>query len=256
MKAILVDDEPRGLENLRILLADFCPEVNVLATCTDAREGIILIREHRPDLVFLDIEMPHADGFLVLEAIRSVVGHVIFTTAHEQYAIQAIRAAAFDYLLKPVDPDELMRAINRVCINPEPGEIVAEPAERVTENRLKRLEQLLSKPKVNRLAIQSVEGYVMVDYDEIVRLEAESNYTHIYCVKKKYTAARLLRNFEEQLEESGFIRVHSSHIVNIKHILHYQRGDGGYVVMSDHSQVEVSRSRKKELLRTLLGEDE
>lgn len=247
MKAILVDDEPRSNENLHILLEDYCPQVEVIAQYTDPRESISKINALKPDVVFLDVEMPHANGFAVLTAVRSSVRQVIFTTAHDKYAIQALREHAFDFLLKPVAPEELVRAIDRL------KSIGTSDVLQQSLERIEKLQQQFKKQLSNQLAIQTAEGYIIVHYSEIIRLEAESNYTHIHCLKKKYTVAKLLGHYEEQLN-SNFIRIHSSHLVNLHHIKTYQRGDGGYVVMSDGTTVEVSRSRKKELMRVLLGE--
>jgi two-component system LytT family response regulator len=248
MKAILIDDEPRSTENLRILLEDYCPQVNVIEQCNDARESIAKINALKPDVVFLDVEMPHLNGFALLHAVRASIRHVIFITAHGKYAIQALRENALDFLLKPVDPEELVRAVDRIKASDKSDHLLQ------SLERIEKLEQQFRKHLSTHLAVQTSEGYVLVNYSEIIRLEAESNYTHVYCLKKKYTVAKLLGNFEEQLV-NGFIRIHSSHLVNLQHIKTYQRGDGGYVVMSDGTPVEVSRSRKKELMRVLLGEE-
>lgn len=241
IRAVIVDNEPAGANVLRILLQDFCPSVEVVEVCHDARKSIGIIQQLQPQVVFLDVEMPHADGFQVLELVRDKVGHVIFTTAHSHYAIQAVRAAALDYLVKPIDPDELIRAVARIPA-PAAAPVVA-PA----------LAAPVARP-LARLAIQGVDGYLMVDYDDIIRLEADSNYTQIHCTQKRHVVARLLSSFEAQLEPMGFIRVHNTHIVNLKHVLHYQRGDGGFVQLTGDVQVEVSRSRKKALIKALLGE--
>lgn len=248
MKAILIDDEPRSNENMRILIEDHCPGVEVIAQCTDARTSIEKVNVLKPDILFLDVEMPHANGFEVLNAVRSSIRQVIFTTAHDKYAIRALREHALDFLLKPVDPEELVRAIERLKYTASPDLLMQ------SLDRIEKLEQQFRKHHSSHVAIQTSEGYIMMNHTEVIRMEAESNYTHIYCTKKKYTVAKLLGYFEEQLP-SGFIRVHSSHLVNLQHIKTYQRGDGGYVVMSDGSAVEVSRSRKKELMRILLGEE-
>lgn len=248
MKAILVDDEPRSNENLRILIEDHCPGLKVIAQCTDAKESIHRIHELKPDILFLDVEMPHANGFTVLNEVRSSIRQVIFTTAHGKYAIQALREQALDFLLKPVDPEELVRAIDRLKFTTSPDLLLQ------SLERIEKLEQQFRKHHSSHVAIQTAEGYILVNHADVIRMEAESNYTHVYCQKKKYTVAKLLGHFEEQLA-TGFIRVHSSHLVNLQHIKTYQRGDGGYVVMSDGTTVEVSRSRKKELMRVLLGEE-
>ncbi len=248
MKAIVVDDEPYSANGMRMLVEDYCPQLQLLEVCMDARKSIDTINTLKPDVLFLDVEMPHLNGFGILAAVRSSIGHVIFTTAHVQYAVQALREQALDYLLKPVDPEELVRAVGR--LNQAPSAHLLQSVDRI-----ERLEQQIFRHIERHVAIQTVEGYVLVDHAEIIRMHAESNYTHIYCQEKKYTVAKLLGNFEDQLTAAGFIRVHSSHLVNLRHIKTYQRGDGGYVVMSDGAAVEVSRSRKKELIRVLLGEE-
>ncbi len=248
MKAILVDDEPRSNQNLRILLEDHCPGIKVIAECTDARESIEKIHALKPDLLFLDVEMPHVNGFIILNQVRSSIRQVIFTTAHSKYAIKALREHALDFLLKPVDPEELTGAIERIKTSASPDLLLQ------SVERIEKLEHQIRKHTTSHVAIQTSEGYILVNHAEIIRLEAESNYTHVFCLKKKYTVAKLLGHYEEQLAP-GFIRVHSSHLVNLQHIKTYQRGDGGYVVMSDGAAVEVSRSRKKELMRVLLGEE-
>ncbi|CAN5894725.1 N/A [soil metagenome] len=247
MKAILVDNEPRSNENLRILLEDHCPAVTVIAQCTDAKDSIQKIRALKPDILFLGVEMPHANGFAVLNEVRSSIGQVIFTSAHGKYAIEALREQALDFLLKPVGSGDLVRAIERLKFTASQVLLLQ------SLGRIEKLEQQIRRHNSSHLAIQTAEGYILVDHGEIIRMEAESNYTHVYCQKKKYTVAKLLGFYADQLI-SGFIRVHSSHLVNLQHIKTYQRGDGGYVVMSDGVAVEVSRSRKRELLRVLLGE--
>jgi two-component system LytT family response regulator len=248
MKAILIDDEPRSTENLRILLEDYCPQFTEIEQCNDVRECPAKIERIKPDVVFLDVEMPHINGFSLLHSMRASIRHVIFTTAHGKYAIQALRENALDFLLKPVDPDELVHAVEKIN-SKDKSDLLMQSL-----GRIEKLEQQFRKHLSTHLAIQTSEGFIMVNHGEIIRMEAESNYTHVYCQKKKYTVSKLLGHFEEQLT-NGFIRVHSSHLVNLQHIKTYQRGDGGYVVMSDGVSVEVSRSRKKELMRVLLGEE-
>ncbi|CAN5906034.1 LytTR family DNA-binding domain-containing protein [soil metagenome] len=246
MKAIIIDDEYSSSESLHLLLKNYCPQVEVTAICNDARESISIIHTHRPDVIFLDVEMPHLDGFAVLKAAHSFIRQVIFTTAHGKYAIRALREQAHDYLVKPFDVEELLAAIERLAVHsfPDPQ-----------STRIEKLEMQLRKNSATHLALQTSEGFSMVKHEEIIRLEAESNYTYVYTSLKKYLITRQLGYYEEQLSEAGFIRVHSSHLVNITHIKNYRRGDGGYVVMSDGTNVEVSRSRKKDLLRVLLGEE-
>jgi two-component system LytT family response regulator len=247
MKTIIIDDEKRSADNLRMLVAENCPELEVIAICHDAKEGIEAVRKMKPVLLFLDIQMPFADGFSVVEAVKEVKPHVIFTTAFSEYAVKAFRVEACDYLLKPIDPAELRDAVKRIKSKAPDGDALLK--------RIEAIEQGL-RSKNLKLAIQGVEGYSLVDYTEVIRLEASSNYTHIFCKSgKKHTVAKLLKDFEEQLSGEGFFRTHSSHLVNLSHVVRYLRGDGGYLFMSDGVQIEVSRSKKKELLKVLLGEE-
>lgn len=247
MKTIIIDDEKRSADNLRILISENCPDVEIVSICHDAKDGINAIRKLKPDLVFLDIQMPFADGFSVVEAVKEVKPHIVFTTAFSEYAVKAFRVEACDYLLKPVDAQELRDAVERV--KTKSGE-----ADELSK-RIEAIEHSLRNRNL-KLAIQSVEGYSLVDYADVIRLEAASNYTHVFCRNgKKHTVARLLKDFEEQLCNDGFFRVHSSHLVNLSHVTKYVRGDGGYLFMSDGGQIEVSRSRKKDLMKVLLGEE-
>jgi two-component system LytT family response regulator len=252
MKAIIIDDEIHSAQLLKILIEQHCPEITSLDVYNNPLEAVEVVKRENPDLIFLDVEMAGMNGFEVKQAISGHFKVVIFITAHSQYAIKALRASALDYLLKPLEINELTEAVSRAIQQISKGN---DQGNKDVSDRLDRLEQAVLKSSVQRLAVQSTDGYNMIAYDDIIRLEAESNYTHVYTLQKKYTVARLLRNFEEQLIQAGFLRVHHSHLVNVKHIRHYQRGDGGYLIMSDKSQVEVSRSRKKEVLRILLGEE-
>jgi two-component system LytT family response regulator len=248
MKTIIIDDENRSSDNLRMLIEENCPFLEIMHISNDSRDGIDKVLELKPTLLFLDIEMPFADGFAVMKAVKEVNPRVIFTTAFSDYAVKAFRAEAVDYLLKPVDPEELRNAVEKVRKLPVSNlEVV---------KRLEALESHFVRQRPAKLAIQGVEGYSLLDYNEIVYLSAASNYTHVQCKNgKKHTVARVLKEFEEQLSGSGFFRVHSSFLVNLSHVVRYQRGDGGYLFMSDGTQIEVSRSRKKELMKVLLGEE-
>jgi len=246
MKAIIIDDEQLGADNLRILLEEHCPAIELCGICHDPDEGVKLVQAQRPELLFLDIEMPFTDGFSVLAKLTDWRPHVIFTTAYEQYAVQAFRVEAADYLLKPVDAAELKAAVDKVLRKSKENDPLIQRIELLTEK--------LGEWKQKKIAIHSVDGFRLVSCEDVIRLEASSNYTHIYCVGgKKHTVARLLKEYEEQLTPQGFMRIHSSHLVNLSHITQYLRGDGGYVVMSDGEQLEVSRRKKNDLLKVLTG---
>ncbi|HET9430774.1 MAG TPA: LytTR family DNA-binding domain-containing protein [Chitinophagaceae bacterium] len=243
IKAILVDDEMHGLDTLAIHLADYCPNVQVLEKCSSAKKALAAIEKLKPGLVFLDIEMPVMNGFELLEQFGEIPFSVIFTTSYDQYAIKAIRFSALDYLLKPVDPKELIVAVNKV----------ERQKHAPTNEQVKMLmDQLQHKEtKFNKVAIPTTEGFEMIPIDDIVRCEADDNYTHLFLKNKsKIISSRHLKEMEEQLKEfPSFIRVHHSYIVNLNEVVRYVRGEGGYLVMTDGSTVNVSRSRKESLLK-------
>ena len=243
IKAILVDDEKHGLETLSILLSEYCPDVQVLERCLSAKKALEAIARLEPDLVFLDIEMPIMNGFELLEQFVEISFAVIFTTSYDQYAIKAIRFSALDYLLKPVDPKELITAIEKVHKKKNPP----------TADQLQLLlEQLQHKENsFQRMAIPTTEGFELVATDDIIRCEANDNYTWLFLKNKSHLiASRSLKEIEEQLKEfPAFLRVHHSFLVNLNEVVKYVKGEGGYLVMTDGSTVNVSRSRKEALLK-------
>jgi two-component system LytT family response regulator len=243
-KAILIDDEVHCLDTLNILIADYCQEIQVLELCVSAKKGLAAIQKYFPDLVFLDIEMPQMNGFELLEQLNEIPFSVIFTTSYDQYAIKAIRFSALDYLLKPVDKDELQKAVKKAL----------DATEHPLPQQLEVLLQKLNHPKVavNKIAIPTIEGLQMVLVENIIRCEADRNYTNLFLKNKgKITASRNLKDLEEMLEDYSFVRVHHSHLVNLNEVEKYIRGEGGYLLMSDKSMVDVSRSRKEILLKKL-----
>ena len=243
LKAILIDDEAHCLGTLNILLQEYCPEVSVVAQCRSAVEGLKAIEENKPDLVFLDIEMPRVNGFELLEQFTEIPFAIVFTTSYDQYAIRAIRFSALDYLLKPINPTELMSAVKKVERQRQL------PLAEQFQLLLKQLQQ--KEPQLNKIAVPTVEGFELVPADQVVHCTADDNYTHLFLKNKaKITACRTLKELEEQLHPFPFfMRVHHSHLVNLDEVTRYVRGDGGYLVMSDGSIINVSRSRKDALLK-------
>jgi len=244
IKAIIIDDEPYACQVLATLLERHCPQVEVIAVCTHAKEGITLIKELQPQLVFLDIEMPHLNGFDVLEQLAPVAFDFIFTTSYDQYAIKAIRFSALDYLLKPVDMQELKEAVQKVTNRQAPS----------LPQQLDILLAKLHQPKsvVNRIALPTMEGLEMIPVDSILYCTSSSNYT-ILSLKgqQKLTISKTLKEIEEMLEDYPFVRIHHSNLVNLDEVKKYIRGEGGSVLMSDGAVVDVSRSRKEMLLKKL-----
>ena len=207
---------------------------------------MVAIEVHQPDLIFLDIEMPVMNGFELLEQYAEIPFSVIFTTSYNQYAIKAIRFSALDYLLKPIDPKELVAAVHKIKTQmhmPSPEQF------QMLKEQIQQKENALTK-----IAMPTAVGFEMIPASELVRCEADDNYTFLYLRNKsKIIACRTLKDIEEQLQDfSSFIRVHNSYIVNLNEVIRYVRGEGGYLVMSDGTTVNVSRSRKELLLKKML----
>jgi two-component system, LytTR family, response regulator len=243
IKAVLIDDEVHCLDTLNILIDDYCPEVQVMEQCMSAKKGLAAVEKHQPALIFLDIEMPVMNGFEFLEQFKEISFAIIFTTSYDQYAIKAIRFRALDYLLKPIDPKELIAAVRKMQAQKHLP--VAEQFEMLM-SQVKHIET-----SFNKIAVPTADGFELIPAAQLVRCEAGDNYTHLFLKeKKKITACRSLKDMEEQLHDfSSFLRVHHSYLVNLNEVIKYVRGEGGYLLMSDGSTVNVSRSRKEALLK-------
>lgn len=244
IKAIIVDDEAKGREILRALLSRTCKNVEVVATANSAESGAEAIRKFHPSLVFLDIEMPGGNGFTLLEKTKDQNFEVIFTTAYSQYAIKAIRFSALDYLLKPINPEELKAAVDKVEIT----QSTKVGNRRNVETLLSNIEEAAPK----KVVLPNVHGAEYVLLDDIVRCSADGNYTLVVMTNgKKILVAKTLKDYEEMFAEENFCRVHHAHLVNLKHVVRYIKGEGGQVELSDGSTVEVSRRKKTEFLERL-----
>lgn len=244
MKALIIDDEQDCCDVLETLLDRYCPEVSVSGICTSAEDGLNQLKTNAVDLVFLDIQMPHMNGFDLLEKLRPFHFSVIFTTSYDQYAIRAIRHSALDYLLKPVDKDELRAAVAKA----------KERSISLVSQQLDILAQKINRSSqpINRIALPTMEGLNIISPDIIISCASNSNYT-ILSLKddKKLIVSRTLKEIEEMLEEYSFLRVHHSYLVNLNEVRKYIRGEGGLLVMSDGSSIDVSRSKKDKLLKVL-----
>ena len=243
IKAIIIDDEVHCLKALSMLLEEHCPDVQLLEKCASARKGLEAIEKLQPELVFLDIEMPVMNGFELLEQLTEIPFAIIFTTSYDQYAIKAFRFSALDYLLKPIDPSELVSAVRKV------KEQHHYP---IVEQFQILLKQIKGKTTgLNKIAVPTSEGFELIPADEVIYFEASDNYTHLFRKNKsKVVARRTLKEMEEQLQDfSFFIRVHHSYLVNLNEVTKYVRGEGGYLVMNDGSTVNESRSRKEALMK-------
>jgi two-component system LytT family response regulator len=245
MKSIIIDDEPKSAESLKILLTDFCENVEVLALCQNIDEGVEAIKANRPDVVFLDVNLQRETGFDLFKHYNQIPFDVIFTTAFSEYAIKAFRYAAIDYLLKPIDIGELQESIKKVD-------------KRMNGNLNARLENLFSdlkspKNEFLKLALPSMEGLVFINVEDIIYCEASSNYTTFHLADgQKHIVSKTLKEYDDLLSERNFFRVHNAYLINIKAIKKYVKGDGGYVIMDNDVSIDVSK-RKKDAFLTRIG---
>jgi two-component system LytT family response regulator len=242
INAILVDDERNSLLTLEKLLQKYCPEVNVIGKAQNVEEGIKVINDKKPDLVFLDIAMPDGDGFEVLEKVSHKLFEVIFTTAYDQYALKAFEFSALHYLLKPINFKELQEAVAR---------FEKVKSEEDFDDKIKLLKENLARQQ-NKIILPSMEGLNIIELDDIVRCESDNNYTIFHLTSgKRLVVSKTLNNFEKLLADKDFYRIHSKHLVNMKYIKKYVKGRGGYVVFEDGSHADVSAGRMKEFLTHL-----
>lgn len=245
IRALLIDDEKHSLESLQIELQQHCPQVEVVQACKGAQAGLTGIRTHRPDLIFLDIEMPGMNGFELLDHVREIPLEVIFTTAYDEYAIRAIKVSAMDYLLKPIDVQELKRAVEKVALKHHSG------------NTREKLEVLLtniqnSQQGFQKLAIPTLSGLHFVDVQDIVFCEADGNYTTINTRSgNKHVISKTMKETEELLRNPGFFRTHQSFLVNLNYIKEYIKGSGGQLVLQNGAIIQVARARKEALMQLI-----
>lgn len=246
LRSVIIDDEAANREVLEIMLQDYPDDIQVVASCNGPKTGMMAIIQHKPDLVFLDIEMPGMTGFDLLEMLGDTKIGVVFVTAHNHYALQAIQFSALDYLLKPVNPGQLKAALEKAKT-------------RLTEsNYAQQYKTFIENARVQQgdsktMALPTQEGLVFVKINEILRCESNGNYTSIHLLNKmQYLVSRTLKEFDKLLEGMNFFRVHHSHLINLDHIKRYVKGEGGYVIMADDSMVEVARSRKADFLQAFL----
>ncbi len=243
INSIIVDDEKHGRENLSAMLKQYCPEITISGEAGSVENAISQIKKHAPQLIFLDIEMPKANGFELLEHFNDFSFEVIFVTAYDNYAIKAIRFSAADYILKPINFKELKSAVDKVA-----GRITLKEE----NQRMKQLYHNIRKPANPRIGLPTAGRIEFVEVGKIIRCQGDGNYTHIYFEgKKQLFVAKTLVEFEELLQEFQFIRVHKTHLVNLKHIVTYLKKDGGILQLSNGDQVAVSRRRKEFVKRAL-----
>jgi two-component system, LytTR family, response regulator len=239
--AVIIDDEEGARESLANILKNYVPEVEVLGKAASAHEGYDLIKKVSPQLVFLDVEMPNENAFDLIDKFDSVDFEIIFVTAYDHYAIQAIKSSALDYLLKPIDIDDLKSAVAKLEYK------ISQPQKDEQFDLL--LDSVNSNKPHKKIAIPESDGLMFVDVNDILRCESDGNYTIIYLKsEKRVVSSKTLGDYAEILKNNEFFRTHRSHLINLNEIHKFVKGDGGYILMSDKSEVEISRRKKQEFL--------
>lgn len=243
LKAVLIDDDESNLSSLSEKISNHCKQVQIIDRCDNPEDGIRSIDELKPDLVFLDIEMPQMNGFVMLQQLTYKSFELIFVTAYDHYAIKAIRSCALDYLVKPVEIEELKRAVARA------EEKKKQPP---SSSQLDILIEHLQKKQTKLLTIPTSDGLQFINIENIIYLEASDNYSNIYLsTNQKFLVSRTLKDFEELLPLDIFIRIHHSTIVNKFYVDKYIRGEGGQVVMRNGNVLDVSKRKKSDFLQAI-----
>ena len=247
MNIVILDDEPNCCKTLALLLKEHCREVSNINSFYHPQKALSYLKTEAVDLLFLDIDMPGMNGFDLLDKLLPVNYPVVFTTAYDQYAIKAIKYSAFDYLLKPIDEEELIQVVERI------KEQKTLPSLKQTE-LLFSLYQNKSLQTPDRIALPTTEGFEFITTNEIIRCESVSNYTRIYFTNSSNSlmVCRTLKEIEQMLGAESFLRVHNSHLIKKSFVKKYIKADGGYLLMNDGSQIPVARRRKGNLLDDLL----
>lgn len=237
LNVVIIDDEPDAVKFIQGIITEYCPNLTVTGTANSARDGISLINQNHPDLVFLDVEMPHGTGFDLLSGFPQKTFDVIFITAYNHYAIQAIKFSAVDYILKPVNISELIEAVNKVEQKRSSREYQNLDYTNLLEN--------LRTPRPSKLAIPTNDGIEYLNTSEIIRVEADRSYSWFYLVdKRKYLVSRNLKEYQELLQDIDFFRPHNSHLINMNYVKKFIRHEGGYIEMIDGSNVPISRGKR------------
>lgn len=247
--ALLIDDDSNLRNGMKGLLAMYAPDITILGEADSVKAGIQAIETHNPDVVFLDIQLGDGTGFDILEQVMKKKGklssHVVFITAHEEYAVKAFRFSALDYMLKPVDPEDLKKVVEKIKKVLSNNDNYAH-IDLLLENIRKKVD------KFRRIALSTSDGIHLFEVSDIIRLESQDNYTKFYIKDHKpVLIAKTLKEYEDMLSEQGFERIHQSHLINLAYLKSYIKKDGGYAVMADNSHLPISQ-RKKERLQELL----
>lgn len=245
IKTLIIEDEEKSRDVLLKIIEKNCPELQVIGSASNVAEGVEKIKMLQPELVFLDITMPDGSGFDVLEQVQGYKFDLIFATASNHYAVRAFKYSACDYLLKPIDAEELNAAVNR---------ILQRKTQMPDMQNLNFLIQQLKKADDNyqKITLPTGNAYEIINLKDIIRCEADGSYTNFYLAdKRKLMVSASLKHYEELLPELDFIRVHHHNLINMNHVLRFLKEDGGYAVMSDGSKIEISRRKKDQFMERL-----
>ncbi|MBO3697159.1 LytTR family DNA-binding domain-containing protein [Roseivirga sp. E12] len=244
MNAVIIDNEPKIREALVKLLEIYCPSVNVLGEADGCVSGKLLIDQLSPELIFLDVEMDDGSGIDLIKSNPQVAGHVVFITAHDKYAIDAFKCSALDFLLKPIDPEDLIKSVDKVRNNKSTLDL---------KTRIEVLEGHLSKRiEQNKIVLSDSECMHLVDVNEILWCAAEGSYTRFVLMdNEEILVSKNLKSYEEYMNRSSFIRIHHSYLVNVNHIKRFERNEGGYLIMANGATLPVSVRKKDNLMQVL-----
>lgn len=235
MKALIVDDEKDVSQALKLLLNKTCPDIEVIGVVHSAMDAVKALKKEMADVLFLDIEMPGGNGFDLLEIVDNKELYVIFTTAHSEYAIKAIKNGAKDYILKPIDPDELMAS-------------VAKAKKEIDSLKTNGINSKVS----STLSVSTPKGLMFVSKEDVIYIKADGRYSELYCKEdQRYTVCKNIGEYEEELNKDFFFRVHKSYLINCKHVVKIKSTDGGFVEMNNKAEIEISKRKKTEFLKFL-----
>lgn len=240
ISAVIIDDEQNNIDNLEILLEQYCPQLTIVGKALNAEDGESIILQHEPDIVFLDIQMPEKNGFAMLQSLKMHNFELIFVTAFDQYGIQAVKFSALDYLLKPINIEELKTAVHKA---------IYRSSEKKQNKKLENLLQVLEheqQKNLHRIALTSAKETRFIRTQDIIRCESSNNYTTFFLFgREKIMTSKPIFEYEEILVNYGFIRCHQSHLVNKKHIKSWVKEEGGFLLLDDNTQVPISRQKKE-----------
>lgn len=249
VNALIIDDEVYARNSLKDDLGVYCSDIKLVGEAENAKAGVELISKHKPDLVFLDIDMPNGSGFDLLEKVRAmnktIDFGIIFTTAHDKYALKAIKFSALDYLLKPIVSDELISAVKKASLN-IPGPFTDIPVETLLSNT-----RVTGNP-LKRIVLSTIDHAYVYDVADIIRCESEGNYTRFYFKSERpILISKTLKEYDNLLRDSGFERIHNSHLINLNYVKMYVKTDGGYLILKDETRIPISQRKKDQVISIL-----